>query len=230
MPRARGPTRTRATSGPIVLLLVGLGNPGPSHARQRHNVGFMALDAIAGRHGFAPFRARSRLFAEVSEGALGETKTLLLKPLTFMNESGRAVGAAGRYYKVEPSDLVVVHDELDLAPGKLRTKTGGGAAGHNGLRSLDAHIGKEYRRVRIGIGHPGDRDRVIPYVLDNFTAAEANWLEPLLGAIADVAPRLAEREDNAFMSEVARLAPPAASGPNNDKPVAEPGDEDGDGA
>ena len=121
-----------------------------------------------------------------------------------------------RYYKIEPGDIVVVHDELDLTPGKLRTKTGGGAAGHNGLRSLDAHIGKDYRRVRIGIGHPGDRDRVTPYVLDDFTAAEAEWLKPLLGAIAQAAPRLAAGEDNAFMSEVARLAPPPASDPADD--------------
>ncbi len=216
-----------------MLLLVGLGNPGPSHARQRHNVGFMALDAIAARHGFAPFRARSRLFAEVAEGTLGELKTLLLKPSTYMNDSGRAVGAAVRFYKIEPGELVVVHDELDLAPGKLRTKTGGGAAGHNGLRSLDAHIGSEYRRVRIGIGHPGDRDRVTPYVLDDFTAAEADWLKPLLEAVADATPRLAAAEDNAFMSEVARLAPPPASDPEDDKsdetPAAQSGDEDGDG-
>ena len=195
-----------------MFLLAGLGNPGPSHARQRHNVGFMALEAIAARHGFAPFKARSRLFGEIAEGALGGAKTLLLKPATYMNESGRAVGAAVRYYRIDPGDLVVLHDELDLAPGKLRVKTGGGAAGHNGLRSLDAHIGREYRRVRIGIGHPGDRDRVTPYVLDDFTAAEAAWLKPLLGAIAEAAPRLAAGEDNAFMSEVARLAPPPANG------------------
>ena len=216
-----------------MLLLAGLGNPDLSHARQRHNVGFMALDAIAVRYGFDPFRVRSRLFAEVAEGTLGELKTLLLKPSTYMNDSGRAVGAAVRYYKIEPGELVVVHDELDLAPGKLRTKTGGGAAGHNGLRSLDAHIGSEYRRVRIGIGHPGDRDRVTPYVLDDFTAAEADWLKPLLGAVADTAPRLATAEDNAFMSEVARLAPPPASDPEDDNsdetPAAQSADEDGDG-
>jgi peptidyl-tRNA hydrolase, PTH1 family len=212
-----------------MLLLVGLGNPGPSHARQRHNVGFLALDAIAARHGFAPFKARSRLFGEIAEGALGGVKTLLLKPMTYMNDSGRAVGAAVRYYKIALAELVVVHDELDLAPGKLRIKTGGGAAGHNGLRSLDAHIGKDYRRVRIGIGHPGDRDRVTPYVLDNFSAAETAWLKPLLAATADAAPRLAADEDNAFMSEVARLAPPPASGPEEDNSTEEPDSEDGDG-
>ena len=211
-----------------MLLLVGLGNPGPSHTRQRHNVGFMALDAIAARHGFAPFRARPRLFAEGAEGALGGIKTLLLRPSTYMNDSGRAVGAAVRYYKIEPGELVVVHDELDLAPGKLRTKTGGGAAGHNGLRSLDAHIGSEYRRVRIGIGHPGDRDRVTPYVLDDFTSVEIEWLKPLLGAIADAAARLADGEDNAFMSEVARLAPPPASGAANEAADAS-SNGDGDG-
>ena len=216
-----------------MFLLVGLGNPGPSHARQRHNVGFMALDAIAVRYGFDPFRVRSRLFAEVAEGTLGELKTLLLKPSTYMNDSGRAVGAAVRYYKIELDELVVVHDELDLAPGKLRTKTGGGAAGHNGLRSLDAHIGSEYRRVRIGIGHPGDRDQVTSYVLNDFTAAEADWLKPLLQAVAEATLLLAAAKDNAFMSEVARLSPPPASDPEDDDsdetPAAQFANEDDDG-
>jgi PTH1 family peptidyl-tRNA hydrolase len=210
-----------------MLILVGLGNPGPSHARQRHNVGFMALDAIAARHDFSSFRARSRLAAEVAEGSFDGVKTLLLKPTTYMNDSGRAVGAVVRFYKIGPGDVIVIHDEIDLAPGKLRIKTGGGPAGHNGLRSLDAQIGKDYRRVRIGVGHPGDRDRVTPHVLDDFSATDAEWLSPLLAAIAQSAPRLAAGEDNAFMSEVARLAPP----PPRERPDKGPDyKEDGHGA
>lgn len=188
-----------------MLLLVGLGNPGPEHQRQRHNVGFMAADAIAARHGFGPFRKRFQ--GEVSEGMLDGTKVLLLKPQTYMNNSGRSVGEAAGFFKLPPSDVLVMHDELDLAAGKIRLKTGGGHAGHNGLRSVDAAIGPDYRRLRIGIGHPG-KDRVLGYVLQNFSKDEESWLEPLLKAMADCAPALARNDDAGFATRVALLAPP----------------------
>lgn len=187
-------------------LFVGLGNPGPKYAGHRHNVGFMAIDAIARAHGFPPFRERFQ--GLLSEGRLGGERTALLKPQTYMNESGRSVGAALRFYKLPLSELVVLHDELDLAPGRLRVKHGGGAAGHNGLRSIDAHLGKDYRRVRIGIGHPGHPDRVTSYVLSDFAKTDAAWLEPLLDAIAEAAPLLAAGDDANFMNRVALLTRP----------------------
>ena len=187
-------------------LLVGLGNPGPKYARHRHNVGFLAMDAIASRHGFPPFRQRFQ--GEVSEGRLGNERVALLKPLTYMNESGRSVGAAARFYKLTPPDVVVVHDELDLAPGKVRVKQGGGAAGHNGLRSIDAHLGNDYWRVRIGIGHPGHPDRVTGWVLNDFAKADAEWLEAMLGAVADAAPLIAAGDAANFMNRVALLTQP----------------------
>ena len=187
-------------------LFVGLGNPGPKYAGHRHNVGFMAIDAIARAHGFPPFRERFQ--GLLSEGRLGGERTALLKPQTYMNESGRSVGAALRFYKLPLSELVVLHDELDLAPGRLRVKHGGGAAGHNGLRSIDAHLGKDYRRVRIGIGHPGHPDRVTSYVLSDFAKTDAAWLEPLLDAIAEAAPLLAAGNDANFMNRVALLTRP----------------------
>lgn len=187
-------------------LFVGLGNPGPKYARHRHNVGFLAMDAIASRHGFPPFRQRFQ--GEVSEGRLGDERVALLKPLTYMNESGRSVGAAARFYKLTPADVVVMHDELDLAPGKLRVKQGGGAAGHNGLRSIDAHLGNAYWRVRIGIGHPGHPDRVTGWVLNDFAKADAGWLEPMLDALADAAPLLAGGDTANFMNRVALLTQP----------------------
>jgi len=182
-------------------LFVGLGNPGAQYALNRHNVGFMAVDAIAASHGFPSWRKRFSGLA--AEGKLGRESVLLLKPQTYMNESGRSVGQAVRFYKLDLADVVVFHDELDLAPGKVRVKTGGGTAGHNGLKSLTAHIGNDYVRVRIGIGHPGNKALVHDHVLQNFAKADHAWLEPLLGAIADAAPDLAEGANDKFQTFVA---------------------------
>lgn len=184
-----------------MILLVGLGNPGEKYARNRHNIGFMAADAIVRRHSFAAPRARFQ--GLVAEGMLGGEKAIVLKPTTYMNESGRAVGEAMRFYKLTEADVVVFHDELDLAPAKLRIKTGGGAAGHNGIRSIAAHIGPDFRRVRIGIGHPGEKTRVLGAVLGDFSKAEmTGWVEPLIEAIADAAPLLAEGNDATFANKV----------------------------
>jgi PTH1 family peptidyl-tRNA hydrolase len=183
-------------------LWTGLGNPGPQYAMHRHNIGFMAVDAIAEVHGFA---APKRAFQGwVQEGRVGTQKVLLLKPGTFMNESGRSVGEAMRFYKLAPADVTVFHDELDLAPFKLKVKVAGGHAGHNGLRSTDAHIGPDFRRIRLGIGHPGHKDRVTPYVLGNFAKTELDDLTDLLGAVAAEAPWLVANDDVRFMNEVAR--------------------------
>ncbi len=182
-------------------LFVGLGNPGASHAANRHNVGFMAVDTIAKRHGFAPWRRRFQGVA--TEGTLGAARMLMLLPGTFMNESGRAVGEAAGFYKIGLSDIVVFHDELDLPPGKLRIKTGGGNAGHNGLRSITAHLGNEYRRARIGIGHPGDKNFVHRYVLSDFSKAEqTGWVETLCELMAEHAALLARGEDASFQNKV----------------------------
>jgi PTH1 family peptidyl-tRNA hydrolase len=183
-------------------LLVGLGNPGATHAMQRHNVGFMAADVIAAVHGFSPWRQRFR--GHVAEGRVGGHKVLLLKPQTFMNESGRSVGETLGFYKLQPEQLTVFYDELDLAPGRVKVKRGGGAAGHNGIRSIDAHVGTGYRRVRLGIGHPGHKDRVTGHVLGNFTATEREWLADVLGAVASGLPWLLAGDDARFMNEVAR--------------------------
>jgi peptidyl-tRNA hydrolase, PTH1 family len=207
-------------------LFVGLGNPGSEHARQRHNVGFMALGRIADRHRLGPWR--ERFSGLMCEGMLGGRKVVLLQPQTYMNDSGRSVGEAQRYLKVADADILVFHDELDLAPGKLRVKTGGGNAGHNGLRSITAHIGNEYQRVRIGIGHPGSKDLVMRHVLHDFARADAVWLDPLLDAIAEAAPRLAAGDDARFLTDVARAtrggdaSSKAASQPEHDtgEPVA----------
>lgn len=182
-------------------LWVGLGNPGAQYALNRHNVGFMAADIIAELHGFTAPKRQFQGWA--SEGRLGSEKLLLLKPATFMNESGRAVGEAMRFYKLEPQDITVFHDELDLAPFKVKVKRGGGTAGHNGLRSMDAHIGPEFRRVRIGIGHPGHKDRVHGYVLGNYAKAEMDPLSDMLGAIGAEAHWLAAGDDVRFMNDVA---------------------------
>ncbi len=192
-------------------LLVGLGNPGADHAFNRHNVGFMAVDAIAAAHDFPAWR--KRFSGAAAEGKLGREPVLLLKPATFMNESGRAVGEAVRFYKLDLSDVIVFHDELDLAPGKVRVKTGGGVAGHNGLKSLSAHIGNDYVRVRIGIGHPGRKALVTGYVLHGFAKADHAWLEPLLGAIAGEAPYLAEGANDKFQSRVAHALQPETEPP-----------------
>lgn len=182
-------------------LWVGLGNPGPQYAMQRHNVGFMALDTIADMHRFGPVQKKFQGWLQ--EGRLGSDKILLLKPATFMNESGRSVGEAMRFYKLEPDVLTVFHDELDLAPFKVKVKQGGGHAGHNGLRSIGQHLGPDYRRVRLGIGHPGHKDRVTGYVLGNYAKAEIDPLADMLGAIAAEANWLAEGNDPRFMSEIA---------------------------
>jgi PTH1 family peptidyl-tRNA hydrolase len=188
-------------------LVVGLGNPGSRYARNRHNIGFMVVAAIARRYGFQAFRSRFK--GELAEGVIAGERRLLLCPQTFMNASGEAVLAAMSFYKIAPGDIVVVHDELDLRPGKMRVKRGGGNAGHNGLRSIDAMIGPDYWRIRIGIGHPGVRELVHPYVLMNFTAEEMRlWVEPLVDAVAETAPVLLEGAPDAFMSEVARRFTP----------------------
>ncbi len=187
-------------------LIVGLGNPGSRYARTRHNIGFMAAAAIARRHGFPAFRSRFK--GELAEGVIAGQRRLILCPQTFMNDSGEAVLAAMSFYKIAPADIVVIHDEIDLRPGKLRVKRGGGSAGHNGLRSIDALVGADYWRIRIGVGHPGIRELVQPYVLQNFPADEATlWVAPLLDAVAETIPLLLDGAPDAFMSEVARLAP-----------------------
>ena len=183
-----------------MLLIVGLGNPGRRYAGNRHNIGFMAADEIHRRHGFSAWRARFQ--GEISEGRLDGEKTVLLKPATFMNESGRSVGEAMRFFKLSPADLVVIYDELDLPPGKVRMKTGGGAGGHKGIRSLIAHIGADFRRMRLGIGHPGRKDLVNSYVLHDFAKSDRDWLDAVLAAIAGSAPPLAVGEDSTFMNKV----------------------------
>lgn len=192
-------------------LIVGLGNPGTKYQGNRHNVGFMALDRIASDHGFSPWRARFQ--GEVAEGRLANERVTLLKPATFMNLSGQAVGEAMRYLKLTPDEVIVLHDELDLPPGKVRVKLGGGHAGHNGLRSIHQHIGEAYRRVRIGIGHPGHKDRVAGYVLSDFSKAEETLLDDLLRGFSDGAPHLAAGEEARFLNAVAsRVAPARNSG------------------
>jgi len=183
-----------------MLLIVGLGNPGRRYSGNRHNIGFMAVDEIHRRHRFLPWRVRFE--GETSEGDLGGEKVLLLKPATYMNESGRSLSQAMRFYKIPPADTVVIYDELDLPPGKMRMKTGGSTAGHKGLKSIEAHIGKEFRRMRLGIGHPGARELVNGYVLHDFARADRDWLDPLVAAIAENAPLLAGGNDSTFMNRV----------------------------
>jgi peptidyl-tRNA hydrolase, PTH1 family len=183
-----------------MLLLVGLGNPGAKYAGNRHNVGFMALDAIAKRHGIGPWRRRFQGVA--CEGPIGGVRTLLLLPGTFMNESGRAVAEAAHFYKLAPGDVTVFHDEIDLPPGKVRVKVGGGIAGHNGLRSITEHIGNDYRRVRIGVGHPGNKDLVHAYVLNDFAKSERDWLEALIGILSDDVDILVRGDDASFQNRV----------------------------
>lgn len=191
-------------------LWVGLGNPGAKYAANRHNIGFMALDRIASEHGFGPWR--SKFQGSLCDGVLGGQKVVLLKPETFMNLSGQSVGEAMRFFKIAPSDITVFHDELDLAPGKARVKTGGGHAGHNGLRSIHQHIGESYHRVRLGIGHPGHKDRVAGYVLSDFAKAEQGWLEDLLRGLSDGAPDLARGDSARFLNAVAlKTAPPRSA-------------------
>jgi PTH1 family peptidyl-tRNA hydrolase len=190
-----------------MLLLVGLGNPGPKYERNRHNIGFLVVDEIIRRHSFATWRGRFQ--ALTAEGHFGGERVMAMKPTTFMNESGRAVGEAARFFKLAPEDVVVLHDELDLVFGKVRIKRGGGHAGHNGLRSIDAHLGKSYARIRLGIGHPGDKTLVPSHVLSDFTKAEAVDLSILIDAISDAAPMLANPDQhNAFMTKVALASKP----------------------
>ncbi len=182
-----------------MLVIAGLGNPGARHTRNRHNIGFMAVDAIAGAHRVGPFRARWQGLA--AEGLIGATRVTLLKPQTYMNDSGRSIGEALRFWKLDLGALIVIHDELDLAPAKVRVKVGGGNAGHNGLRSISAHVGNDFRRVRLGIGHPGDKDLVYHYVLSDFSKAEAGWVEAVCRAVADAAPLLVEGRDASFQNK-----------------------------
>jgi peptidyl-tRNA hydrolase, PTH1 family len=183
-----------------MLLLVGLGNPGARYVGNRHNIGFLAVQEIAKRHGIGPWRRR---FAGVAcEGPLGGVRTLLLLPGTFMNESGRAVAEAAHFYKLSPADISVFHDEIDLPPGKVRVKTGGGVAGHNGLRSISEHIGNDYRRVRIGVGHPGDKDMVQHYVLSDFAKSDRDWVEALIAIIGENAELIARGQDASFQNKV----------------------------
>lgn len=183
-----------------MLLLVGLGNPGPRYAGNRHNVGFMAIEAIARRHGIGPWRRRFQ--GTAAEGPIGGGRVVLLKPETFMNESGRAVADAAHFYKIDVGHIVVFHDEIDLPPAKMRIKTGGGIAGHNGLRSISSHVGNDYRRVRIGIGHPGVKELVQPHVLSDFAKAERPWVEALCDILADNAEMIARGEDSGFQNKV----------------------------
>jgi len=185
-----------------VRLFVGLGNPGATYAGHRHNIGFMALDRLVERSAFPAWRSKFR--GRLSEGPLGGDKVLLLEPMTYMNESGRSVAEAARFFKLAPADVVVFHDELDLAPFKCRVKLGGGVAGHNGLRSIAAVMGtRDFKRVRLGIGHPGDKNRVTGYVLNNFAKAELDDLDRFLDAVVDAAPKLAQGDDAGFMNRVA---------------------------
>jgi PTH1 family peptidyl-tRNA hydrolase len=181
-------------------LFVGLGNPGAKFARNRHNVGFMAVDEIGRRHGFAPWRRRFQ--GETSEGTLGTERVILLKPTTYMNDSGRSVQEAASFFKIAPGDVTVFHDELELPPGKVRVKIGGGIAGHNGLRSISAHIGNEYRRVRLGIGHPGVRELVHGHVLSDFAKADNDWVATLCDAVAEHAVLVAKGTDATFANRV----------------------------
>ena len=193
-----------------MLIFAGLGNPGLKHARQRHNIGFMAADEIVRRYGLS--LRQSRHHAYVAEGNIAGEKILLLKPKTFMNDSGRALGSAVRYLKLRPGAITVLYDELDLAPGKVRVKIGGGHAGHNGIRSISSHIGQDFRRIRIGIGHPGDKKRVHRYVLSDFPEADQPWVERTVDAIAEALPIAVKGDDAAFMTRVAYLAPPPRVG------------------
>ncbi|MBV8511941.1 MAG: aminoacyl-tRNA hydrolase [Xanthobacteraceae bacterium] len=181
-------------------LLVGLGNPGARYAGNRHNIGFMVVEAIARRHSIGPWRRRFHGVA--AEGPVGGERALLLLPGTYMNDSGLAVADAARFYKLDAGNIIVVHDELDLAPGKVRVKVGGGAAGHNGLRSITAHIGNDYKRVRIGVGHPGDKDLVLNYVLADFAKSERPWVETLCDVIADNAELIVRGADSTFQNRV----------------------------
>jgi peptidyl-tRNA hydrolase, PTH1 family len=189
-----------------IRLIVGLGNPGTRYERNRHNIGFMAADEIVRRHGFGPYRAKFE--SAIAEGSVAADRVYLLKPQTYMNASGDAVGAAARFYKIPPSEIAVIYDEIDLAPGKLRVKRGGGSAGHNGIRSLEDAIGEDFWRVRLGVGHPGDKRLVEYYVLQNFDAEEMLWVTPLVSAVAEAVPLLVAENASGFMTKVALILKP----------------------
>ncbi|ADY65132.1 aminoacyl-tRNA hydrolase [Agrobacterium tumefaciens] len=195
-------------------IIAGLGNPGAQYAGNRHNIGFMTVDALQRLPSFSPWARKFK--AEISEGEIGGEKVLLMKPLTYMNLSGESVGEAMRFFKLAPADIIVIHDELDLLAGRARIKTGGGHGGHNGLKSIDAHCGKEYRRLRLGIGHPGDKERVHGHVLGDFAKTDRVWLDPLLDAIADNAAMLVKSEDSQLMN---KLALATGSKPETEKPA-----------
>ncbi|MEZ5813073.1 MAG: aminoacyl-tRNA hydrolase [Rhizobiaceae bacterium] len=203
-------------------IIAGLGNPGKKYAGHRHNVGFMAADAIARRHSFSPWTSKFK--AEIAEGRIGGDKVLLIKPQTMMNLSGQAVGEALRFFKLGPDALTVLYDELDLAPGKVRVKRAGGSGGHNGIKSIDAHCGKDYARVRIGIGHPGDKALVTSHVLGDFAKADSQWLDPLLDAIADNAGMLVTGDHGSFMNKLAlAVSPPDDDGGTSGAPPPKAG-------
>jgi len=204
-----------------MLLIVGLGNPGQGYARNRHNIGFMAVDEIVRRYSFGPWK--NRFQGRVSEGRVGSEKLLALEPQTYMNESGRAVGEAVRFYKLDPDEVIVLHDEIDIKPGKVKVKQGGGPGGHNGLRSIDSHIGRDYWRVRLGVGHPGDKDLVHGYVLSDFAKADGVWLDKVIETVAAELPDLVAGDQLAFMSRVAQtLAPPRPKPPRPEPAKSEP--------
>lgn len=209
-----------------MLLIAGLGNPGPKYAGNRHNIGFRVIERIASRHAFGPWRGKFQ--GEVCEGRLpgangSEVRALLLKPQTFMNHSGRALAEAMNFYRIPPHDVVVFYDELDLAPGRVRMKTGGGAAGHNGVRSIISEASPDVRRARIGIGHPGDKSLVHAYVLSDFAKSDAAWLDPLINACAEAIPFLASGEDERYQTEIMRLAPAPKGDPRNPQNPTEDG-------
>jgi len=215
-----------------MFLVVGLGNPGPGYAGNRHNIGYMAADLLVRRHGFGPWKKKFQ--GLLAEGSIGAERVLVLKPETWMNLSGQSAGEAARFYKIPLERIIVLHDDLDLAPGKVRVKRGGGAGGHNGLRSLDDHLGPDYRRVRLGVGHPGEKDAVTGHVLDDFAKADKAWLDPLLDALAEAFPLLLAGDDNGFMNKVVvktqppreKKTPPApASPPPSSAPPPAPKDE-----
>ena len=208
-------------------LIVGLGNPGPKYARNRHNIGFMAVDRIAGDHGFGAWKSKHQ--GVISEGRFHSDRVVLLKPETFMNNSGDSVGAAMRFYKIDPEDVIVLHDEIDLAPAKVKWKIGGGHAGHNGLRSVHAHVGPDYARVRLGVGHPGHKDAVPGYVLRDFPKTDEAWLDDVLRGCSDGAPDLARGDGPKFLNAVAIRVSPPRSGTGK-KRKASPKQETSDSA
>jgi len=207
-----------------MLLVVGLGNPGAEYANNRHNIGFMAADEIVRRHSFSPFR--SKFQGELTDGNIDGQKVIVLKPMTYMNESGRSVQAAMTFYKIAPQDVIVIHDEIDLAGGKVRVKRGGGHAGHNGLRSIHAHVGADFGRVRLGVGHPGEKDKVAGHVLKDFAKSEHQWVDRLIDGVGEHFHYLVDGDDSTFMNKVASVMnPPRPKSPRPDVDVTGSGHE-----